>query len=98
MVLRQIPTISPSNPGVREWGMSLIGTLIICNFLITNEAIILLYYIHGFRASTQYLVCNCGLHSASFHDQLEKNTHYLATIHYKRWHSDHRVHMHGASS
>ena len=27
MVLCQIPTISPSNPGVGEWGMSLIGAL-----------------------------------------------------------------------
>ena len=28
MVLCQIPTISPSNPGVGEWGMSLIGALL----------------------------------------------------------------------
>ena len=27
MVLCQIPTISPSNPGVGEWGMPLIGAL-----------------------------------------------------------------------
>ena len=32
MVLCQIPTISPSNPGVGEWGIPLIGALSACAY------------------------------------------------------------------
>ena len=42
MVLCQIPTISPSNPGLGEWGMPLIGALAVCTefvWLVIHSAV-----------------------------------------------------------
>ena len=43
MVLCQIPTISPSNLGVGEWGMTLIGALVSVEVDLSDESVGVVY-------------------------------------------------------